>query len=140
MSAHAIAIGLERRIHHHLLLQAGLVISFWLAGDRFVKLTGLPVPGGVVGMLILLSLLATRRMSAFSLRRGADLFIGNMVLFFVPAVPALLDHRELVGLLGLKILVVILGGTLAVMAVTGLIVDLSCQRGSRNAAADTSMD
>jgi NADPH:quinone reductase-like Zn-dependent oxidoreductase len=40
------------------------------------------------------------------------------------SVLAVLDHRELFGLLGLKILAVILGGTIAVMAVTGLIVDL----------------
>jgi holin-like protein len=47
-----------------------------------------------------------------------------MVLFFVPAVLAVLDHRELLGLVGLKVIGVIVGSTLAVTGVTGLTVDL----------------
>jgi holin-like protein len=50
------------------------------------------------------------------------------VLFFVPAALAVLDHRELLGLVGLKVLAVIVGSTLAVMGVTGLIVDLCYRR------------
>jgi holin-like protein len=60
--------------------------------------------------------------------RGAEWLIGDMVLFSVPAVLAVLDHRELVGLVGLKILGVILGSTLAVMGVTGLTVSLCSRR------------
>ena len=52
-----------------------------------------------------------------------------MLLFFVPAVLALLDHRELIGTLGLKIFAVILVSTTAVMCVTALTVDL-CYRWS----------
>jgi holin-like protein len=47
-----------------------------------------------------------------------------MLLFFVPAVLAVMDHREFLGLLGLKILSVILLGTVVVMSVTALVVDL----------------
>ena len=127
MAPRSIGTHLQRFVHRSLVLQVALVCAFWLAGQTLVELTGLPVPGGVIGMLIVLLLLASRRMSFLSMRRGAEWFIGDMVLFFVPAVLAVLDHRGLFGLLGLKILVVILGSTLAVMAVTGLTVDL-CYR------------
>jgi holin-like protein len=50
-----------------------------------------------------------------------------MLLFFVPAVLALLDHNELLGLMGLKILAVIIVSTIMVMSVTALTVDL-CYR------------
>ncbi|SJZ59309.1 holin-like protein [Enhydrobacter aerosaccus] len=133
-------VRVRRGVHRSPLLQIGLVVGFWLAGEGIAKLTGLPVPGGVIGMLLVLALLATRRVSAHSLRRGAEWFIGSMVLFFVPAVMALLDHRELLGLLGLKILAVIVGGTVAVMLVTGLIVDLCTRWGARDAAAHASGD
>ena len=39
------------------------------------------------------------------MRRGTEWFINDMVLLFVPAVLAVLDHRELFGLVGLKVLV-----------------------------------
>lgn len=124
MVSRSISLRLQRLAHRNLVLQVALVFIFWIAGQTFVKVIGLPIPGSVVGMLLVLLMLATRRMSVFSIQRGAEWFIADLMLFFVPAVLAVLDHRELFGLLGLKILTVILGGTIAVVAITGLIVDL----------------
>jgi holin-like protein len=128
MSSQSITTRLRRLVHRNEPLQVGLVLVFWLLGQGLVKLGGLPVPGGVVGMLAVLLLFATRRISILSMRRGAEWFISDMVLFFVPAVLAVLDHRELLGLIGLKVLGVILGSTLAVMGVTGVTVDLCYRR------------
>jgi holin-like protein len=104
-------------------LQIALLLAFWLAGVAVVRMAGLPIPGGIVGMVIVLALLSSRRISVLSMRRGAEWFLADMLLFFVPAVLAVLDHRELFGMLGLKILIVIFVGTLAVMAVTAFTVD-----------------
>jgi holin-like protein len=106
----------------------GLILAFWVAGQGVVKFTGFPVPGGVIGMLAILLLFMTRRISIFSIRRGAEWFISDMPLFFVPAVLAVLDHRELLGAIGLKVVATILGSTLAVMAVTALTVNLLLPR------------
>lgn len=128
MSSQSISTRLRRFVHRNEPLQIGLVLALWLAGQSVVKLTGLPLPGGVVGMIAVLLLFATRRISVLSVRRGAEWFINDMVLFFVPAVLAVLDHRELLGIVGLKVMGVILGSTLAVMSVTGLTVDLCYRR------------
>jgi holin-like protein len=128
MSSQSISTRLRRFVHRNEPLQIGLVLALWLAGQSVVKLTGLPLPGGVVGMIAVLLLFATRRISILSVRRGAEWFINDMVLFFVPAVLAVLDHRELLGIVGLKVMGVILGSTLAVMSVTGLTVDLCYRR------------
>jgi holin-like protein len=128
MSSQLISTRLKRFVHRNRPLQVGLVLAFWFAGQSIVRLTGLPVPGGVVGMLAVLLLFATRWLSVLSMRRGAEWLIGDMVLFFVPAVLAVLDHRELLGLLGLKVLGVILCSTIAVLGVTGLTVDLCFRR------------
>jgi holin-like protein len=128
MSSQSISTRLRRFVHRNEPLQIGLVLALWLAGQSVVKLTGLPLPGGVVGMIAVLLLFATRRISILSVRRGAEWFINDMVLFFVPAVLAVLDHRELLGIVGLKVMGVVLGSTLAVMSVTGLTVDLCYRR------------
>ncbi len=109
------------------LMQIGLLLAFWWLGDAVARATALPVPGGVIGMALVLVLLSTQRLSIRSLRRGADWFLGEMLLFFVPAVLAVLDHREFLGVLGLKILAVIVVGTTVVMAVTAVTVDV-CYR------------
>ncbi|WP_188612098.1 CidA/LrgA family protein [Chelatococcus reniformis] len=127
MPARPLTARLRRRMRRSRLGQISLIMSFWLAGEALVRLLGLPLPGGVVGMAIVLALLASRRLTPISVRRGAEWFLADMLLFFVPAVLAIIDHRELLGLLGLKILIVILAGTAAVMGVTALTVDL-CYR------------
>jgi holin-like protein len=51
MSSQSISTRVKRFVHRNGPLQVGLVLAFWLAGQSVVRLTGLPVPGGVVGML-----------------------------------------------------------------------------------------
>ncbi|MET4212847.1 CidA/LrgA family protein [Bradyrhizobium sp. LA2.1] len=104
-------------------LQVGIVIAFWLAGEALVRMFAAPLPGGMVGLLFLLLLLATRQLSALSIRRGAEWLLADMLLFFMPVALAVLDHREFLGLVGLKILFVILISTAAVMLVTAFAVD-----------------
>ncbi len=129
----AIALSVRRSLHRHRLAQIGLIALFWLAGEAIVRLAGLPVPGGVVGLGLVLLVLAAGWVSPFSLRRGAEWFIAEMLLFFVPAVLAVTDHQEFLGLLGLKIAAVILAGTVSVMAVTALSVEAAYRWRTRHA-------
>ncbi|WP_319581540.1 CidA/LrgA family protein [uncultured Pseudodesulfovibrio sp.] len=124
MTTRAIAVPLRRKFHNSSLAQIGLVFLVWLASEGFVRTTHAPIPSGIVGLMVVILLLASRRLSLRSLRRGADWYLGEMLLFFIPAVPAVTAHPEFFGLLGLKLLAVIFLGTVAVMNVTALTVDL----------------
>jgi holin-like protein len=118
---------LLRRCRENRLFQALLILMFWLVGETLVRVTGLALPGAVVGMFLLLALLASKRLHIRTVRRGARWYLAEMLLFFIPAVPAVLDHPEFLGLLGLKILVVIVVGSLMIMIVTAAVIDL-CYR------------
>lgn len=109
------------------LLQIVLITLFALLGQMLANAAGLPVPGGVIGMALVLALLASGLLRICNVHRGASWLLGEMLLFFVPAVMSLLDHREFLGVLGAKLLVVILLGTALVMAGTALTIDL-CYR------------
>lgn len=114
-------------LHRSGLLQIAVLALFWVLGEAIVRLAQLPLPGGIVGMVVVLALLASGWIRPAAVRRGAYWLIAEMLLFFVPAVMAVLDHHEFVGLLGLKIVAVILVGTVLVMGGTALTVDL-CYR------------
>ncbi|CAB3900701.1 CidA/LrgA family protein [Achromobacter animicus] len=116
------------------LLQIALIVLFSVLGQAMAQASGLPVPGGVIGMALVLILLATRRLCVRNVQRGASWLLGEMLLFFVPAVMSLLDHREFLGLLGVKLLAVILLGTALVMAGTALTIDLCYRWMNRRAA------
>lgn len=137
MTAHKLTIGLRRNLHRSAPVQIGLIFGFWMAGEALVRVAGVPLPGGLVGMAIVLVLLASHRISLFSMRKGANWFLAEMLLFFVPAVLAVTNHHELFGLLGLKVLVVIVAGTLAVMSVTALTVELCYRWTSRHGSSGT---
>jgi holin-like protein len=118
---------LRRLLRRSRLAQLALVAAFWLAGEELVRITGLPLPGSIIGMALALLTLSARGLHIGSMKRGANWLLAEMLLFFVPAVLALLDHSELLGLTGLKILTVIVLSTIAVMSVTAMTVDL-CYR------------
>ena len=114
----------RRRCRSSKLLQVIIILLFWGAGESVVRATGLMVPGSLVGLVIVLALLATKRLKVWTVRRGANWYLAEMLLFFVPAVLAVLDHPEFLGLLGLKILFIITLGSLMVMVVTAMVIDL----------------
>lgn len=121
------ALVLRLALRRSRVLQIALIVFFALLGQGLANAFGLPVPGGVIGMALVLALLATRRLRVRNVHRGASWLLGEMLLFFVPAVMSLLDHREFLGMLGVKLLVVILLGTAMVMAGTALTIEI-CYR------------
>lgn len=133
MQIRAAFVASRRMLRRSGLLQVGLIAAFALAGEQLTKALALPVPGGVVGMVLMLAMLATRRMGIGLVRRGSNLLLAEMLLFFVPAVMALLDHGEFIGLLGLKLLAVIVLGTVMVMGATALAIDACYRWTSRHA-------
>jgi holin-like protein len=135
MFSHRAVIRTRYAFRHSRLLQLGVLIGFWCFGQAIAETFRLPAPGGVIGLVAVLALLLARRISVSSVRRGAKMLLAEMLLFFVPSVMALLDHSEFLGVLGLKLLVVILTGTLCVMAATALTVDL-CARWTMRHAVD----
>ena len=124
---HRLTIQTRRLFHRNIFAQMGLLCAFWISGEVITWALNLPIPGAIIGMVLALLALASHKLSILSMKRGADWLIAEMLLFFVPAVLALLNHKEFIGLLGIKILVVILGGTFVVMSITALTIDL-CYR------------
>jgi holin-like protein len=61
-----------------------LILLCQLAGETIVLLTGLPVPGPVLGMLLLLGWLFLRGGISEDVGRTADALLAHFSLLFVP--------------------------------------------------------
>ena len=127
----------RRAVREHWWLQVLVIMVFWGVGEALVRVTRMPFPGSIAGLLALLALMGIGIVDVRDVERGAGLLLGEMLLFFVPAVVAVVDHPEWAGPLGLKLLVAILVGTLVVMLATGAVVE-ACFRliRSREGRAD----
>lgn len=104
--------------------QVAAIVVFWFACDQLSRRCQWPVPGSVLALGLLLALLLAGVVPAAGLRRGADWLLAEMLLFFIPAVMAVWQHLPLLRQQGLRIVLVILVGTVLVMATTALLVDL----------------
>lgn len=97
-----------------------LILVCQLAGEVGVLLTGLPVPGPVVGMLLLLGWLFLRGGVTEPVGRTADALLAHLSLLFVPAGVGVLVHWERMRGEWAAIAAALVLGTLVTLAVTAL--------------------
>ncbi|MGZ3452125.1 MAG: CidA/LrgA family protein [Polyangiales bacterium] len=103
--------------------QVGILAALYFACDLATRALHLPLPGNVVGAIVLAVLLLTGIVPLRWVDEGADLLLHNLPLLFVPAavlvvrvIPSL--KRELPA-----IAIVMVVTTFVVMAVAGLLAE-----------------
>ena len=91
-----------------------------LAGEVLARSLALPIPGPVIGMvLLLLVLLARGRPAPHSLAEVSDGLLNNLGLLFVPAGVGVVLHLPLLARDWAPLSLAILAGTLFAIAATG---------------------
>lgn len=98
-----------------------LLLVFQLVGEVLVHLTGLPVPGPVVGMLLLFLALVARGAAPAWLRETCQGLLSHLSLLFVPAGVGVLLHFERLGAEWLPIAVALVASTVITIGVTALV-------------------
>ena len=106
-----------------LLLQVGALCALWLLSDRLRSWLELPLPTSLLGLLILAAGLFAGVVKSTWLRHGTNWLLGDMTLFFIPAILVVIQYPDLIRHEGLRILAVICMSTALVMAVTAVAVD-----------------
>ncbi len=104
-------------------VQLALYISLFIASEQLVNWLHLPLPANVVGMLLLLLLIALRILPLRWVKAGASWLLAEMLLFFIPAVVAVINYADLLQVDGWRIFLVIAVSTTLVLAATALVVD-----------------
>jgi holin-like protein len=102
-----------------LLLALGVLAVFLGAGMLVVDGARLPVPGSVLGMVLLTGALQLRWIRLAWVRPAADLLLRHMGLLFVPPGVAVLVHAELIRAEWLPIVAGSAVSTVAVLVVVG---------------------
>ncbi|CRI59051.1 CidA/LrgA family protein [Pseudomonas sp. CCOS 191] len=110
-----------------LLAELTVLLVLFLIGGQLAAWLGWPIPGGVMGLALLLALFATGLLKPAALQLGAGWLMAEMLLFFIPALMSLLDYGSLLRSEGWRILLVIALSTLLVMVVTAVTVELVCR-------------
>ena len=97
-----------------------VLLLFQLIGEVAVQATGIPVPGPVIGMLLLFIALRWRTSLPDTLRTTAENLLAHLSLLFIPAGVGIIQHGALLASEWPALLAAIVLGTLITVAVTGL--------------------
>ncbi|MGC3989211.1 MAG: CidA/LrgA family protein [Chthoniobacteraceae bacterium] len=108
------------------------LLVLWGLGNMLSRCFGWPIPGSIVGLFGLLFLLESGLVSLRWFRKGAARLLTHLVLFLVPAMLAVVNHRELLDATGFKLLAAILIGTPLVMLGTALVVEVGFRCSARS--------
>ncbi|HPE78448.1 MAG: CidA/LrgA family protein [Sedimenticolaceae bacterium] len=98
-----------------------LLLIFQLIGEFGARLLDIPVPGPVIGMLLLFLALAVRRSVPPSLDTASSTLLSHLSLLFVPAGVGMMIHFERITGEWLPIAVALLGSTVITMLASALI-------------------
>ena len=92
-----------------------------LAGEVLVRSLGVPFPGPVLGMVLLLAGLLVFKASAPVLEETADTLLRNLSLLFVPAAVGVIQHGAVLQAHGVAIVLALLLSTIATLVVTAVV-------------------
>lgn len=98
-----------------------VLLVFQLAGEVIVQFAGLPVPGPVIGLLLLFLGLCLRGSLAEPLRDTANGILQHLSLLFVPAGVGVMVHFSRVSGEWLPILAAVVVSTALAIAVSALV-------------------
>jgi len=97
-----------------------LILTCQLAGELAVRSLGLPVPGPVLGMLLLLGWLFARGGVSEGLDRTTSALLEHLSLLFVPAGVGVIVHWESIRHQWQALTVALIASTLITLAITAL--------------------
>lgn len=100
-----------------------LILICQLAGELIAKALGLPVPGPVIGMVILFVFMSLRGGIPEGLATTADALLKHLSLLFVPAGVGVMLHFRLLGKDWLAVGAALIASTVLTIAVTALMMN-----------------
>ena len=100
---------------------------FW-TGSQLAEWSGLPVPGSVVGVVLLFFLLLFGVIQLEYVEEVADYLLKHLVLFFIPIAAALMDTADIFRENGWTLAVVIIIGVILPLWAAGTVTQMIRRR------------
>jgi holin-like protein len=111
-----------------------VIVCFQFAGEALSRLAGLPVPGPVVGLaLLVIAALAWPALQR-EVEEVADLLLRHLSLLFVPAGVGVLQYMDLLRREWLPLLAVVVVSTALTLAVSAIAFTAMTKRGGGKGA------
>lgn len=99
-----------------------IILGIYLIGELISKGFSLPLPGNIIGMIILLVLLCTKVIKVEKIENVSTFFLDHLSFFFIPAGVGLISSFDSIKDSLIYILLLCLITTAIVIIITGAVV------------------
>lgn len=103
-----------------LIKQFTIIFSIYSISDILSKTLKLPIPGNVIGMILLFFLLLTGIIKENHIDEASNILISNMALLFIPGTLAIMDEYKYVKDEIIPFVIICIFMTLIIMISTGV--------------------
>ncbi|RAZ67697.1 CidA/LrgA family protein [Planococcus maitriensis] len=103
-----------------IVLQLLVLYGFLLIGEAIQALLNLPMPGSIIGFLLLFSALLLKIYPLEWIDAGATFLLSFLSLYFIPATVGVVDYGPLFSGKGVLLLPIVVISTLMTMGAAGL--------------------
>jgi holin-like protein len=121
-------------MHNRIVLTFTILLACQLAGEVVTRLLRLPVPGPVLGMMILFCVLLVRRQVPDDLSVVTGGLLQNLSLLFVPAGVGVMLHAQLLAENWMALSAALLLSAVITIVVTGVVMTWSLRLTSEKKA------
>ena len=103
-----------------IVVQIAILYVFYMVGTWVVEQAGLPLPGSIIGLILLSICLHMKWLNVKAIKEGAGFLIGVMTIFFIPATVGIVEYPELLSGAGAKLIIAVMVSTIFAIYTTGL--------------------
>ena len=113
-----------------------IVLLIYFLGEFLSKNFSLPIPGNIMGMILLFTLLATGTIKLEKIEGSAKTLLDNLAFLFIPAGVGLMNSFGIISASATKILFICIITTFIVMASTGVVVQFVANKLEKSKAEE----
>lgn len=114
--------------------EALIILGIYLLGELLSSALHLPIPGNILGMIILFVLLCTKIIKVDDISHVTNFLLDHLSFFFIPAGVGLMTSMEIIKSTWWQLLIVCISTTVIIIGSTGVIVQAVSKRTKERSA------
>lgn len=115
-----------------LLRECLIILVVYFIGEFISSTFNLPIPGNIIGMILLLVLLMTNIVKVEKIETVSNFLLDHLAFFFLPAGVGLLTAVSILKADGVQLVVIAIISTLIVMSSTVVAVETLIKKSEKN--------
>lgn len=115
----------------YIILQLIAITGFYLLGEELQAFFNIPLPGSIIGFILLFTALMLKIYPLEWIDSGAHFLLAFLSLYFIPATVGVVEYRELFSGKGILLIPLVMASTFLTMAAAGWVSQVAAEKSAK---------